>query len=39
MMQYRTCPKVQPWLYGYDAIQEVEKVVEQNPELFSKTNA
>ncbi|KAI3009262.1 hypothetical protein CBS147346_2153 [Aspergillus niger] len=26
-----TCPEVQPWLYGYDAIKEVENVVEQNP--------
>ncbi|KAF9893931.1 hypothetical protein FE257_008902 [Aspergillus nanangensis] len=32
-----TCPEVQPWLYGYDAIQEVENAVEQNPGLFSKT--
>ncbi|KAI9037625.1 putative monooxygenase [Aspergillus affinis] len=32
-----TCPEVQPWLYGYDAIQEVENAVAQNPELFSKT--
>ncbi|PYH95318.1 FAD binding domain protein [Aspergillus ellipticus CBS 707.79] len=29
-----TCPEVQPWLYGYDAIKEVEKVVGQNPELL-----
>ncbi|GKZ28618.1 hypothetical protein AbraIFM66950_010300 [Aspergillus brasiliensis] len=29
-----TCPEVQPWLYGYDAIKEVENVVEQNPGLF-----
>ncbi|KAI3034334.1 hypothetical protein CBS147345_698 [Aspergillus niger] len=30
-----TCPEVQPWLYGYDAIKEVENVVEQNPGLFN----
>lgn len=24
----RTCPKVQPWLYGYDAEKEVEAVLE-----------
>jgi salicylate hydroxylase len=24
-----TCPVVQPWLYGYDAVKEVEGVVEQ----------
>ena len=23
-----TCPQVQPWLYGYDAFQEVRQVVE-----------
>lgn len=33
---YRTCPEVQPWLYGYDAIQEVEKAVTQNPKLFAR---
>ncbi|KAJ5683988.1 uncharacterized protein N7477_000333 [Penicillium maclennaniae] len=30
-----TCPEVQPWLYGYDAIKEVEKAVTENPDLFS----
>ena len=35
----RTCPEVQPWLYGYDALQEVEKAVGQNPELFLKKKA
>lgn len=35
----RTCPEVQPWLYGYDALQEVEKAVGRNPELFSKKKA
>ncbi|KEY79094.1 monooxygenase [Aspergillus fumigatus] len=35
----RTCPKVQPWLYGYDAIKEVEKAVMQHPELFARTAA
>ncbi|KAJ1708097.1 FAD binding domain protein [Aspergillus flavus] len=34
-----TCPEVQPWLYGYDALQEVEKAVGRNPELFSKKKA
>ncbi|KAJ5760435.1 hypothetical protein N7520_007591 [Penicillium odoratum] len=33
-----TCPEVQPWLYGYDAIKEVEKAVSQNPELFSQSS-
>ena len=32
----RTCPEVQPWLYGYDAIQEVEDAVKRNPEVFSE---
>ncbi|TGJ78511.1 hypothetical protein E0Z10_g10251 [Xylaria hypoxylon] len=26
-----TCPKVQPWLYGYDAYQEVEEAVSKDP--------
>lgn len=26
-----TCPEVQPWLYGYDANEEVEKAVAENP--------
>ncbi|RAL14275.1 putative monooxygenase [Aspergillus homomorphus CBS 101889] len=30
-----TCPEVQPWLYGYDAIKEVENVVAENPALFN----
>ncbi|KAG2416020.1 hypothetical protein HFD88_007212 [Aspergillus terreus] len=34
-----TCPEVQPWLYGYDAVQEVENAVAQNPALFSKPTA
>ncbi|RHZ60794.1 putative monooxygenase [Aspergillus thermomutatus] len=34
-----TCPEVQPWLYGYDAVKEVEKAVTQHPELFAKTSA
>ncbi|KAJ5094379.1 hypothetical protein N7456_010240 [Penicillium angulare] len=33
-----TCPEVQPWLYGYDAIKEVEKAVLENPDLFSQTS-
>ena len=27
---------MQPWLYGYDAIQEVEDAVKRNPEVFSE---
>ncbi|KAJ5723227.1 hypothetical protein N7488_001262 [Penicillium malachiteum] len=34
-----TCPEVQPWLYGYDAIKEVEKAVAQNPDVFAKAKA
>ncbi|KAI2871141.1 hypothetical protein CBS76997_6371 [Aspergillus niger] len=34
-----TCPEVQPWLYGYDAIKEVENVVEQNPGLFNGSSS
>lgn len=34
----RTCPEVQPWLYGYDAIKEVESAVTQHPELFAGTS-
>lgn len=26
-----TCPQVQPWLYGYDASEEVEDAVKHNP--------
>jgi salicylate hydroxylase len=26
-----TCPEVQPWLYGYDAFEEVEKAVQVDP--------
>ncbi|KAI8622930.1 hypothetical protein F5Y19DRAFT_460555 [Xylariaceae sp. FL1651] len=26
-----TCPQVQPWLYGYDAYQEVEEAVSKDP--------
>ncbi|KAJ5124500.1 uncharacterized protein N7515_008325 [Penicillium bovifimosum] len=29
-----TCPEVQPWLYGYNAIKEVEEAVAQNPDVF-----
>jgi hypothetical protein len=32
---FRTCPEVQPWLYGYDAVQEVEETVAKNTSLFS----
>ncbi|KAJ5155978.1 hypothetical protein N7492_008781 [Penicillium capsulatum] len=30
-----TCPEVQPWLYGYDAIHEVKTAVAKNPDLFA----
>ncbi|KAL2844755.1 FAD binding domain protein [Aspergillus pseudoustus] len=33
-----TCPEVQPWLYGYDAVQEVEEAVARNPGLFVTSN-
>ncbi len=26
-----SCPKVQSWLYGYDAFQEVEEAMRANP--------
>lgn len=26
-----TCPQVQPWLYGYDAYQEVKEAVSKDP--------
>ena len=26
-----TCPEVQPWLYGYDAVQEVHKALQREP--------
>lgn len=26
-----TCPKVQSWLYGYDAFREVEEAVKNDP--------
>lgn len=29
----RTCPVVQPWLYGYDADNEVANAVKQNPDF------
>ncbi|KAI9374233.1 FAD binding domain protein [Aspergillus egyptiacus] len=33
-----TCPEVQPWLYGYDAVQEVQRAVKGNPEIFVSSN-
>jgi salicylate hydroxylase len=30
-----TCPAVQPWLYGYDANEEVDKAVKADPFLPS----
>jgi hypothetical protein len=32
----RTCPQVQPWLYGYDAIKEVDDAV-RNDAAFSES--
>ncbi|OJJ82500.1 putative monooxygenase [Aspergillus glaucus CBS 516.65] len=29
-----TCPEVQPWLYGYDAIKEAEDAIARNGEMF-----
>ncbi|KAL2850544.1 hypothetical protein BJX68DRAFT_275794 [Aspergillus pseudodeflectus] len=34
LISSRTCPEVQPWLYGYDAVKEVGDTVARNPELF-----
>lgn len=31
-----TCPQVQPWLYGYDAYEEVEEAVKAEP--FRRSN-
>lgn len=31
LTQFRTCPQVQPWLYGYNAIKEVEEAVKNDP--------
>lgn len=31
----RTCPEVQPWLYGYDATKEVEEAINKAAGLFS----
>jgi salicylate hydroxylase len=28
-----TCPIVQKWLYGYDAVKEVEDAVKANPDF------
>ncbi|KAL2818409.1 FAD binding domain protein [Aspergillus cavernicola] len=33
-----TCPEVQPWLYGYDAVKEVEDAVARNPGIFVTSN-
>ncbi|KAL3452904.1 hypothetical protein BJX65DRAFT_302812 [Aspergillus insuetus] len=33
-----TCPEVQPWLYGYDAVKEVEEAVARNPGFFVTSN-
>ncbi|KAI0833933.1 FAD/NAD(P)-binding domain-containing protein [Hypoxylon sp. FL0890] len=30
------CPRVQPWLFGYDAWAEVDKLVEKNPFVHAK---
>ncbi|KAJ5753935.1 uncharacterized protein N7511_008088 [Penicillium nucicola] len=34
-----TCPEVQPWLYGYDAIKEVETAVSKNPDVFASPSS
>ncbi|KAJ5115135.1 hypothetical protein NUU61_000894, partial [Penicillium alfredii] len=34
-----TCPEVQPWLYGYDAIQEVENAVASHPNSFAQRSS
>lgn len=31
-----TCPEVQPWLYGYDAFQEVAEAVSKDPFTSSR---
>ena len=33
----RTCPQVQPWLYGYDADAEVENALQKTP-YYLETN-
>ena len=33
LMCTRTCPVVQPWLYGYDAYREVEAVTKGSSKL------
>jgi salicylate hydroxylase len=38
LISTRTCPEVQPWLYGYDAVKEVEEAVATNPGLFVTSN-
>ena len=30
----RTCPEVQPWLYGYDAIKEADDAIKRNGQVF-----
>ena len=35
---FRTCPQVQPWLYGYDAIKEVDEAV-KNDAAFAESTA
>lgn len=27
----RTCPEVQPWLYGYDSYHEVDEAIKSHP--------
>jgi len=33
-----TCPVVQRWLYGYDAVKEVEEAHQKNPEFSVSAN-
>lgn len=34
-----TCPVVQKWLYGYDAIKEVDDAVKANPEFLTSKSS
>lgn len=33
-----TCPVVQPWLYGYNAMKEVDEAVRANPNFSVSSN-
>lgn len=34
-----TCPEVQPWLYGYDAYEEVENAVKEEPFIKARRDS